>query len=311
MEFKHYPVLLEETIEYLKIRPEGIFVDATFGGGSHSAEILKRTAKAKVIGIDQDIDAVNNANEKYSDYINEGRLIIVKDNFKNIKEIIKNLGYQYIDGAILDLGVSSYQIDTKEKGFSYMQDAPLDMRMDRNSSLDAKYVVNKFEAAKLKEILYEYGEENFADLIVKNIVRRRSEKEIDSTLELSAVITEAVKNVRYKSGHPSKKTFQAIRIFVNDELNIIAPALYDFVDLMMPESRISVITFHSLEDRIVKKTFSDMEKSCICPPDFPICVCAKKKLANVITKKPVLPGEKELMENSRSNSAKLRVAEKI
>ncbi|CCJ33355.1 MULTISPECIES: 16S rRNA (cytosine(1402)-N(4))-methyltransferase RsmH [Caloramator] len=309
MEFKHYSVMLNECIEGLNIKSDGIYVDGTLGGAGHSSEILKRLSNGKLIGIDQDIEALEYSKRKLSNYNN---VIFVHDNFSNIKSILNELEIDKVDGVLLDLGVSSYQLDNPERGFSYMHNARLDMRMNKDNSITAWDVVNKYSKEELTRIIKEYGEENFASKIADLIVKRRKVKPIDTTFELVDIIKDAIPaRARREGGHPAKRTFQAIRIEVNQELQILEKAIYDCIDVLKSGGRICIITFHSLEDRIVKNVFKERENPCSCSKDLPFCVCGKKPELKVITKKPVLPSEKELLENSRSKSAKLRIAEKL
>ena len=309
MEFKHYSVLLKESVDYLNVNENGIYADATLGGGGHSYEILSRGAK-KLIGIDQDIDAINAASKRLEDF--GDKLITVNRNFSEIKEILDELGVDKIDGAVMDLGVSSYQLDNAERGFSYMHDAPLDMRMNREKPKSAYDVVNSYSEGELTKIFYEYGEEKWSARIAKFIVEKRNEQEIKTTGELTEIIKAAIpKAARMEGGHPAKRVFQAIRIEVNGELEILKQAVIDFVDALKPGGVLSVITFHSLEDRIVKKTFKELAQGCTCPKSFPVCVCGKTSAVKVLTTKPILPSVKELDENSRSKSAKLRVVVKL
>lgn len=309
MEFKHYSVLLKESVDALNVKAGGVYVDGTMGGGGHSYEILSRGA-GRLIGIDQDVEAIEASKKRLCQF--GDRLVTINRNFSRVKEILQELGIIAIDGAVLDLGVSSYQLDNAERGFSYMHDAPLDMRMDRAAALSAREVVNSYSEDELTRIFYEYGEEKWSKRIAKFIVERRNEREIETTGELAEIIKAAIpKKARLEGGHPAKRVFQAIRIEVNGELRILEQALCDFIDVLKPGGVLSVITFHSLEDRIVKKTFARLAQGCTCPKDFPVCVCGKKPLIRVITRKPVLPSGHELEENSRSKSAKLRVAEKL
>lgn len=309
-EFSHKPVMPDECIDALNIKPDGIYVDGTLGGGGHSERIAERLTSGKLICIDRDEDAISAASarlEKYKD-----KIVFVHDNFANIKNILENLSVPGIDGIMFDLGVSSYQLDTAERGFSYNMDAPLDMRMDVSSPLSAYDVVNSYPEPELKRIIYEYGEEQNAPRIARAIVERRLESPIKTTFELVDVIKSVAPKKDLAHGHhPAKQTFQAIRIEVNGELSVIAPALEDAVNALNAGGRIAVITFHSLEDRAVKQVFARLEKGCTCPPDFPVCVCGKKPLIKSLFRKPVLPSEDELSENRRSHSAKLRAAEKI
>ena len=309
MEFKHYSVLLKESVDYLDVKPDGIYIDATLGGGGHSYEILSRGAK-RVIGIDQDREAIDAATKRLCEF--RDKAVTVNRNFSEIKSILDELGIEKIDGAVMDLGVSSYQLDNAERGFSYMHDAPLDMRMNRNTPKSAYDVVNTYSEQELMRIFYEYGEEKWSSRIAKFIVEKRKEKEILTTYELSDIIKAAIpKAARMDGGHPAKRIFQAIRIEVNGELEILKQAICDFTDELKPGGVLSIITFHSLEDRIVKKTFVELAKGCTCPKSFPVCVCNKTPEIKILTSKPILPSERELDENSRSKSAKLRVAVKL
>ena len=309
--FSHRSVLLDECIESLNIKPDGIYVDGTAGGGGHSLEIVKRlTDGGRLIAIDRDDAAIAAATERLSDYID--RVTFVRNNFSSASDVCRELGIEKIDGILLDLGVSSYQLDTAERGFTHNTDAPLDMRMDRRGELDAYAVVNTYSFEELKRVIWEYGEERFAPKIASAIVRRREQKPIETTGELVDVIKSAIPAAAREGGHhPAKRTFQAIRIEVNGELDAIEPAIRRAKDIMNEGGRIVIITFHSLEDRIVKQTYADMASGCTCPRNLPICVCGKRPEVKVITKKPILPSERELEENPRSRSAKLRVAEKI
>ena len=310
MEFKHFSVMLNETVDGLDIKDGGIYVDGTMGGGGHSYEILSRNNSISLIGIDQDKEAIAAAGKRLEPFC--GRFKTVNDNFSNIKAILKELDIAGIDGAVLDLGVSSYQLDNKERGFSYMQDAPLDMRMNRDGELSAYDVVNGYSTEELTHIFYEYGEENWSKRIAEFIDERRKKSPVKTTGELVEIIKAAIpQKARIKGSHPAKRVFQAIRIEVNGEIRILKDAVGDFLDVLNPGGRLSVITFHSLEDRIVKNVFSERAKGCTCPPEFPVCVCGKKADIKVITRKPILPSAEELSENSRSKSAKLRIAEKI
>lgn len=310
MEFKHFSVMLNETVDGLNIKDGGIYVDGTMGGGGHSFEILSRNDKISLIGIDQDKEAIAAASKRLEPFY--GRFKTVNDNFSNIKEILRKLDIEGIDGVVLDLGVSSYQLDNKERGFSYMQDAPLDMRMNQDGDLSAYDVVNGYGTEELTHIFYEYGEENWSKRIAEFIDERRKKAPVKTTGELVDIIKAAIpQKARMKGSHPAKRVFQAIRIEVNGEIRILKDAIGDFLDVLNSGGRLSVITFHSLEDRIVKNVFSERAKGCICPPEFPVCVCGKKADIKVITRKPILPSEEELNENSRSKSAKLRIAEKI
>ncbi|MEQ2130342.1 16S rRNA (cytosine(1402)-N(4))-methyltransferase RsmH [Caldanaerobacter subterraneus KAk] len=308
MEYVHKSVLLKETIEHLNINPEGIYVDGTLGGGGHSEEILKRLTTGKLIAIDRDEEAILAAKERLKDYKN---VIYIKDNFKNIKEILRNLGIEKVDGILLDLGVSSYQLEEVERGFSYMKDAPLDMRMDKTSPFSAYDVVNRYSEKELERVIREYGEEKWASRIAKFIVEERKKGDIKTTSQLVEIIKKAIPaSARRMGPHPAKRTFQAIRIEVNEELKDLDRALEDMVEVLRGKGRIAVITFHSLEDRIVKNTFKKLENPCTCPPGLP-CTCGKQPVIKIITKKPILPSKEEVEENPRSRSAKLRVAEKL
>lgn len=308
MNFSHVSVLLNETIDALDIKPNGIYVDCTLGGGGHSYEILKRLSdKGMLIGIDQDKNALKAAAEKLREFNN---VLYVHDNFYNIDNILKSINIEEVDGLLMDLGVSSYQIDTPERGFSYMKEAELDMRMNSESTLSAYDVVNGYSEDELYRIIHDYGEENFAGRIAKFIVKKRALEPIRTTTELVNIIKEAIPMKFQREGHPAKRTFQAIRIEVNKELEILDKAIEDSVKHLKKGGRIAVITFHSLEDRIIKNKFKEMENPCICPPGFPICACGRKPIIRLIKKKPTIPTEEEKQVNSRSKSAKLRFAEK-
>lgn len=309
MEFKHYSVLLDETIEYLNIRPDGIYVDGTLGGGGHAFHVCKRLNTGRFFGIDQDDAAIAAAGERLSVY--GDKVCIIRNNYRNMKAALLEKGITGVDGIVLDLGVSSYQLDTEERGFSYRFDAELDMRMDRRQSLTAKDIVNEYSEMDLFRIIRDYGEDNFAKNIAKHIVKARQIKPIETTGELNEIIKAAIPAKMRQNGHPSKRTYQAIRVECNRELEVLREALDDLVDLLNPGGRLCIITFHSLEDRIVKTAFKNKENPCTCPSEFPVCVCGKKPEGMVVTKKPILPSEQELEVNSRSKSAKLRVFEKI
>lgn len=309
MAFEHKSVLLEETIENLKIKPNGIYVDGTLGGGGHSYEIAKRLTDGRLIGIDQDAAAISAAGVRLAEF--NDRVTIVRNNYCEIKQVLKTLNVNQIDGILLDLGVSSYQLDTPERGFSYKEDAPLDMRMDTRNTKTAKDIVNGYSEMELFRIIRDYGEDNFAKNIAKHIVRMRGEKPLETTFELVEAIKAAIPmKLRVNTGHPAKRTFQAIRIELNQELEVLKASLQDMIELLSPEGRLCIITFHSLEDRIVKSCFRMNENPCTCPPSFPVCICGKKPLGKVISRKPILPSEEELEYNKRSKSAKLRVFEK-
>lgn len=311
MEFRHQSVLLAETIDSLHIRPDGIYADGTLGGGGHSEAILERLGDGgRLIGFDQDADAVQAAGERLSRFGDKIR--IIRSNYRYMREELEKLGISRVDGIVLDLGVSSYQLDHFERGFSYRGDAPLDMRMDQRQEKTAADVVNTYEEAELARILRDYGEERFAGRIARSIVQTREKAPIETTGQLTQIIRGAIpaKN-RETGGHPAKRSFQAIRIEVNAELDVLRSSLDGMIDLLDDGGRICVITFHSLEDRIVKSIFQKNENPCTCPPSFPVCVCGKKSKGRVVTRKPILPGKEETEENSRSKSAKLRVFERI
>ena len=307
--FKHYSVLLNETIEGLNIKPDGIYVDGTLGGAGHSSEVAKRLTDGLLIGIDQDEDAIKAATERLDKY--PAKHIIARSNFADFERVLRENGIGKVDGIMLDLGVSSYQLDTPERGFSYNTDAPLDMRMDRRQELTAATVINTYPESELYRIIRDYGEDNFAKNIAKHICIERKKKPIETTFELNAIIKAAIPaRVRETGSHPSKRTFQAIRIELNRELEVLKDSVGTMIDRLKPGGRLCIITFHSLEDRIVKSAFNTAEKPCICPPSFPVCVCGRKSKGKHLTKKPILPTEEEINENSRSKSAKLRIFEK-
>jgi len=308
--FSHYSVMLSECIDGLNIDPAGIYVDCTLGGGGHSLEIARRLTTGRLICIDQDTAAIRAASERLSEV--SDRVIFEHDNFSNIRAILDRNGIPAVNGALIDLGVSSYQLDTPERGFSYNYDAPLDMRMDTDAPRSAYDIVNGASFEELRRIITEYGEERFAHQIAKNIVRAREESPVETTFAPVDIIKRSIppKN-RQDGGHPAKRTFQAIRIAVNDELAIIEPTVTSLIDVLAPGGRLCVITFHSLEDRIVKQTYQAAAKGCTCPPDFPVCICGKKPKIDIITRKPLTAGEAELAENNRSHSAKLRIAQRI
>lgn len=308
MEFKHYSVLLSETIEQLNIKPDGIYMDGTLGGGGHAYEVCKNLTTGHFYGFDQDDAAIAAAGERLSPF--GERVTIIRDNYCNAKMALCERGIEGVDGIVLDLGVSSYQLDTEERGFSYRYDAPLDMRMDRRQTLTARDIVNEYSEAELFRMIRDYGEDRFAKNIAKHIVQARADKPIETTFELNDIIKAAIPAKMRQNGHPSKQTFQAIRIACNRELEVLRNSLEDFIDLLNPGGRLCIITFHSLEDRIVKNAFKEAENPCTCPSEFPVCVCGKKPLGSCTTRKPILPSEKELEENSRSKSAKLRAFEK-
>ncbi|MCR5082057.1 MAG: 16S rRNA (cytosine(1402)-N(4))-methyltransferase RsmH [Parasporobacterium sp.] len=309
MKFSHKSVLLDETIESLNIKEDGIYVDGTLGGGGHSYEILKRLGpKGRLIGIDQDEDAIKAASERLKEF--EEKLTIVKSNYCNIKQVLENLNIEKVDGILLDIGVSSYQLDNLERGFSYKSDAPLDMRMDKSASLSAKEVINEYDETELFKVIKNYGEEKFAKNIAKHIVLARKEKAIETTGELIEIIKASIPAKLQTGGHPAKRTFQAIRIEVNKELEVLENTIDTMIDFLKDGGRLSIITFHSLEDRIVKNKFRDNEDPCTCPKDFPVCVCGKKSKGKVITRKPIVPSDTEISENKRAKSSKLRVFER-
>ena len=308
MEFHHYSVLLRETIEQLQVKPDGIYVDGTLGGGGHAYEVCSRLTGGHLYGIDQDDAAVAAAGKRLAPFAD--RVTILRDNYGNAKSALEGLGVNQVNGIVLDLGVSSYQLDTEERGFSYRFDAPLDMRMDRRQTLTARDIVNGYSEGELYRIIRDYGEDRSAAGIARRIVRARQDGPIETTFELNDIIKAAVPAKMRREGHPSKQTFQAIRIECNRELEVLRDSLDELIGLLAPGGRICVITFHSLEDRIVKTVFRRNENPCTCPPDFPVCVCGRKSRGRVVTKKPILPGAEEIEENSRSKSAKLRVFEK-
>ncbi len=310
MEFKHISVLLEEAVEALRIKPEGIYVDGTLGGGGHAARIAsKLTGAGRLIGIDQDGDAIEAAGERLKAY--GERVTLIRDNYRNVSQVLKSLGIERVDGILLDLGVSSYQLDNAERGFSYQYDTPLDMRMDVRQPLTAADILNGYSEAELYRVIRDYGEEQFAKNIARHIVRARADKPIETTGELNEVIKAAIPaKMRAAGGHPSKRTFQAVRIECNRELEVLRESLDGFIDMLHPGGRLCVITFHSLEDRIVKTAFRRNENPCTCPPDFPVCVCGQVSRGRVVTKKPILPTEEEIAANRRAKSAKLRVFER-
>lgn len=310
MEFKHTSVLLGETIENLDIKPQGIYLDGTLGGGGHACEVARRlTGAGRLIGIDQDEDAIAAAGKRLEPY--RERVTLIRDNYANAAEALAGNGVYGVDGIVLDLGVSSYQLDNEERGFSYRYDAALDMRMDQRQTLSAKEIINGYSETELARILRDYGEEKFAKNIAKHIVAARKDKPLETTGELNEIIKAAIPaKMRATGGHPSKRTFQAVRIECNRELEVLKGSLDELIGLLNPGGRLCVITFHSLEDRIVKSVFRKNENPCTCPPDFPVCVCGQVSKGRVITRKPILPSGREMEENSRAKSAKLRVFEK-
>ena len=310
MEFKHTSVLLQETVDGLKVKPDGIYVDGTLGGGGHSYEICRRLgAKGSIVGIDQDAAAIEAAGNRLKDF--GEKVTIVRSNYCDMKSRLQELGIYKVDGIVLDLGVSSYQLDAAERGFSYREDAPLDMRMDTRQPMTARDIVNDYSQKELCRVIRDYGEDKFAANIAKHIVMARSKAPIETTGQLTEVIRAAIPmKYQKKSGHPAKRTFQAIRIELNRELVVLRDSLDDMIDLLNPGGRLCIITFHSLEDRIVKSAFRKNENPCTCPPDFPVCVCGKVSKGSIVTRKPILPSDEELEYNSRSKSAKLRIFER-
>lgn len=310
MTFEHKSVLLHETVDSLNIRPDGIYVDGTLGGGGHASLVCSRLGEnGRLIGIDQDADAIAAATERLKPY--GGRVTIVRNNYENIDTVLAELGIPGVDGIYLDLGVSSYQLDTAERGFTYREDAPLDMRMDQRNAETAADIVNGYSEMELYRIIRDYGEDRFAKNIAKHIVRARQERPLETTGELIEVIKAAIPaKVRATGGHPAKRTFQAIRIELNKELEVLEHSIDKMIGLLNPGGRLSIITFHSLEDRIVKNKFKENENPCVCPPDFPVCMCGRKSRGRVVTRKPIVPTGQEIEENKRSKSSKLRVFEK-
>ena len=310
MEFRHKSVLLEETIEGLNVKPDGIYVDGTLGGAGHAVEVCSRlSAKGRFIGIDQDQDAIIAASERLAAY--EDRVTIIRSNYCYMVNELRNLGIHQVDGILLDLGVSSYQLDNEERGFTYRVDAPLDMRMDQRQTRTAADIINGYEEKELYRIIRDYGEDKFAKNIAKHIVAARQEKPIQTTGELTEIIRRAIPmKIQAAGGHPAKRTFQAVRIELNRELDVLRESLDGMIGMLGDGGRICIITFHSLEDRIVKTIFRKNENPCTCPSDFPVCLCGRKSMGKVITRKPILPGAAELEDNSRSKSAKLRIFER-
>ena len=309
MGFEHKSVLLNETIEGLNIKPDGIYVDGTLGGGGHAYEVCRRLGeKGSIIGIDQDEAAIEAAGIRLKDF--GEKVTIIRSNYCDMKPRLHEIGIDKVDGITVDLGVSSYQLDTAERGFSYRVDAPLDMRMDQRQKMTARDIVNDYSESELYRVIRDYGEDRFAKNIAKHIVAERTKGPIETTGQLNEIISHAIPmKIQKTSGHPSKRTFQALRIELNHELDVLRDTLDDMIDLLNPGGRLCIITFHSLEDRIVKSAFRKNENPCTCPPDFPVCVCGKKSKGSIITKKPILPSEEELEYNSRSKSAKLRIFE--
>lgn len=308
MIFRHHSVLLKETVEQLRVKPDGIYVDGTLGGGGHAYEVCARLGNGHLYGIDQDGEAIEAARERLRPFA--GRVTFLRDNYRNMKALLSQEGVDKVDGILVDLGVSSYQFDNGERGFSYRCDATLDMRMDRRQSLTAKDIVNGYGEGDLYRIIRDYGEDRFAKNIAKHIVRARADKPIETTFELNEIIRAAIPAKMRGNGHPSKQTFQALRIECNRELEVLRDSMEDFIDILKPGGRLCVITFHSLEDRIAKTIMKKNEAPCTCPPEFPVCICGKVSKGKMVTKKPIVPGEEELAANSRSKSAKLRVFER-
>ena len=310
LEFVHKSVLLNETVDSLNIKPNGIYIDGTLGGGGHAYEVCKRLGEhGRFIGIDQDAEAIEAAGLRLAEF--GDKVTIVRSNYVDIDNILKSLNISKVNGIMLDLGVSSHQLDTVERGFSYKENAPLDMRMDVRNPMTAKDIVNNYSEMELYRVIRDYGEDKLAKNIAKHIVNARKEKEIETTYELNDIIKAAIPmKMRVNGGHPAKKTFQAIRIELNKELEVLNNSIDKMIDLLDDGGRLSIITFHSLEDRIVKTRFRNNENPCICPPDFPVCVCGKKSKGKVITRKPIVPSEQEIIENKRAKSSKLRVFER-
>ena len=307
-EFNHYSVLLEETIDALDIDPDGIYVDCTLGGGGHSLEIAKRLKGGRLICIDRDTDAIDASKKRLGDYLD--KITFVHSNYKDIKQILSSLGIASVEGVTADLGVSSYQLDTPERGFSFHHNASLDMRMNRSDPLDASGVVNTYSEEELRRVIFEYGEEKWAGRIAAGIVKAREKKRIETTFELVDIIKSSVPASYLREKHPARRTFQAIRIEVNDEIGVLRDAVSDMIDCLSPGGKIAIITFHSLEDRAVKETFAERTKGCTCPASFPVCVCGFKPTLKLL-KKSQTAGKGELSENNRSRSARLRCAEKL
>jgi 16S rRNA (cytosine1402-N4)-methyltransferase len=310
MEFKHYSVLLQECIDNLNIKPDGIYLDGTLGGGGHSFHIAEKLSdEGHLYGVDQDADAIAAASKKLEEFGN--RITVIRDNYENAVTRLKELGVTGVDGILLDLGVSSFQLDNADRGFTYKEDVPLDMRMDQRMQLTARDIVNDYSETEIFHIIRDFGEDKFAKNIAKHICMERAKAPIETTGQLNDIIKAAIPaRMREKGGHPSKRTYQAIRIALNRELDVLQNSLDGFIDFLNPGGRLCVITFHSLEDRITKNNFKTNEDPCICPPEFPVCTCGRKSKGKVITRKPILPSEEELSQNKRSQSAKLRVFEK-
>lgn len=310
MEFRHKSVLLDETVNGLSIKADGVYVDGTLGGGGHAYEVARRLGeKGSIVGIDRDEAAIEAAGARLKDF--GERVTIVRSNYCDMKSLLHHIGIDKVDGIVLDLGVSSYQLDTAERGFSYREDAPLDMRMDRRQKMTARDIVNDYSETELYRVIRDYGEDKFAKNIAKHIVNARGKCSIETTRQLTEIVRRSIPmKYQKKSGHPAKRTFQAIRIELNDELNVLRESLDDMIDILNPGGRLCIITFHSLEDRIVKSAFRKNENPCTCPSDFPVCVCGKVSKGSIITKKPILPGAEEVEQNSRAKSAKLRIFER-
>jgi 16S rRNA (cytosine1402-N4)-methyltransferase len=310
MEFKHKSVLLEETIEYLNVKPDGIYVDGTLGGGGHAYEVCKKLGpNGHFVGIDQDAAAIEAASKRLEPF--KDKIDIVRSNYVNMKQVLSDLGIEKVDGIVLDLGVSSHQLDEADRGFTYREDVALDMRMDQRQSKTARDIVNDYSEMELFHMIRDYGEDKFAKNIAKHIVMERAKQPIETTGQLIEIIDHAIPaKVRAKGGHPAKKTFQAIRIELNRELEVLNDSLDTMIDLLNDDGRLCIITFHSLEDRIVKKIYKKNENPCICPPSFPVCTCGRKSKGRVVTRKPIIPTEEEIIENKRSKSSKLRVFER-
>mgnify|MGYP000949826239 CR=1 FL=1 len=309
MNFEHKSVLLKEVIEGLNIKENGIYIDGTLGGGGHSLEIARRIKSGKLIGIDQDINAINKSKEVLKNHLD--KVILVQDNYRNIENILKDLNIEKVDGILLDIGVSSHQLDEGSRGFSYHQDAPLDMRMNLEQEFSAWHVVNTYSQAELERIIWDYGEERWAKRIAEFIVMERKDNSIDTTLELVDIIKKAIPKKFRMDSHPAQKTFQAIRIEVNSELDILKNTIPKMFKLLKKNGRLCIITFHSLEDRIVKNSFIELSKDCVCPKEFPVCICDKEKEIEIITRKPIVPTKLEIEENPRSRSAKLRIGMRV
>ncbi len=310
MGFEHKSVLLKETVDGLNIRPDGIYADGTLGGGGHSFEVCRRLGeKGSIVGIDQDAAAIEAAGGRLKDF--GEKVTIVRSNYCDMKSRLHELGIDKVDGIILDLGVSSYQLDTADRGFSYREDAPLDMRMDTRQAMTARDIVNDYSEMELYRVIRDYGEDKFARNIARHIVTAREKKPIKTTGQLTEIIRESIPmKYQKKGGHPAKRTFQAVRIELNRELEVLRDSLDDMIELLNPGGRLCIITFHSLEDRIVKSAFKKNENPCVCPPDFPVCVCGKVSKGSIVTRKPILPSREEMESNSRSKSAKLRIFER-